>query len=129
MQTNLPTLPPLKFHAQAYIFLSEALRYTQDFLQRTSEDDEEGAHLTGPELLDGIRRLALKQWGMMTPSVFAHWGIHCTLDFGRLVFELIERGEMRKTDSDQLSDFANVYNFEDAFCREYHVDTSKAYRL
>jgi len=118
----------LLFHPQAYLFVSEALRVAQDELGRglLAEDSEESCHISGPELLNGVRVLGLKQFGMMAPVVFRFWGIHKTDDFGRLVFELIERGQMRKTDRDHLSDFFDVYDFETAFQANYKVDTRKA---
>jgi uncharacterized repeat protein (TIGR04138 family) len=50
-----------------------------------------------------------------------------TEDFGRIVFEMVDRGELRKTDRDSLADFLDIYNFDDVFQRAYRVDTSKAF--
>ncbi len=63
----------------------------------------------------------------MTRTVFRHWGVRLTDDFGNIVFELIERGEMSKTDRDQLSDFFDVYDFEDVFDRNYRVEVNRAF--
>jgi uncharacterized repeat protein (TIGR04138 family) len=119
--------PRLKYHADAYRFVSEALHYTQHKLRRPTSprdvDDERG-HISGPELLDGIRELALERYGPLARSLFLHWGIKATDDFGRIVFELIELGEMRKTDRDQLSDFFGVYSFDEAFDEKYQIDVS-----
>ncbi len=117
--------PNLRYHPNAYQFVFASLRYTQENLGRGtfSNEDEESAHISGPELLHGIREFALQQFGMLTTTVFRNWGINSTDDFGHIVFELIERGEMRKTDRDQLSDFFDVYKFEDAFDDDYRIDT------
>lgn len=123
-----PSVTPLQYHPQAYLFLTEALRQAQEMLGKDAAQDEESAHISGRELLDGVRVLALKQFGMMTPAVFACWGVTSTDDFGCIVFEMIEREQLRKTDRDQLTDFCDVYAFEDAFHRDYVVDTSKAFR-
>lgn len=125
----MPSRPRLKYHPQAYQFVFAALRYTQEQLGREApqEPDDEAAHISGRELLHGVRQLALRQFGYLACLVFRNWGITGTDDFGRIVFELIERGEMRKTERDQLSDFFDVYSFEDAFDRDYRVDTSKAF--
>jgi len=88
---------------------------------------DESQHVTGQELLEGIRRYALEQYGLMTVMIFDHWGISNTEDWGRMVFELIDRGEMYKTEHDQLSDFAEVYSFERAFDVDYEIDTSPAF--
>jgi uncharacterized repeat protein (TIGR04138 family) len=85
--------------------------------------EEEDAHITGQELLEGVRQLARDQFGLMAITVLRRWGVTCTEDIGRMVFELVERGEMRKTDRDSLDDFVGVYDFRDAFDRDYKVDT------
>lgn len=120
-----------RFHHDAYQFLYAALRHSQRRLGRESgpEIEESDAHVSGQELLDGVRDLAARQFGLMTPVVFDHWGIHSTLDFGRMVFELVDRGEMKKTDRDQLDDFLDVYDFEEAFDRDYRIETSLAFSL
>ena len=119
----------LKFHPDAYRFVFEALQYSQEHLKKTAQDaDDDSAHISGPELLDGIRELGLKKFGMLSKSVFEHWGVKSTDDFGRIVFELIECGEMRKTDRDQLTDFFGVYNFDQALVQDYQIDTSVAFK-
>ena len=138
------SLRPL-FHPDAYEFLKVALRFTVHHTprltssgpQQQSEPEpepepepgmpDESQHVTGQELLEGIRLYALDQFGLMTMRVFDHWGIGNTEDWGRMVFELIDRGEMYKTDHDQLSDFAEVYAFERAFDLDYEIDTSPAF--
>lgn len=120
----------LKFHPQAYQFVFSALRYTQEHLGRARERDPENeeSHISGRELLAGVRELALQQYGLLTITVFHHWGIQSTEDVGRIVFDLIERGEMRKTDRDSLSDFYDVYDFDEVFDRDYQVDTASVFR-
>ena len=141
--------PRLRYPRNAYAFLFQALRYTQQKLNKLqvsdpvdddADDDadetespaaeriEEEAHLTGQELLYGIRDFAREQFGWLAQTVFHVWGIHCTDDFGRMVFELVDRGEMRKTDNDHLSDFFDVYDFEEVFTRQYQLDIRKAFR-
>lgn len=119
----------LKYHTDAYRFVFEALQLAQERLKRTAQDaDDESAHISGPELLEGVRELALKKFGMLAKTVFHHWGVKSTDDFGRIVFELIERGEMRKTDRDQLTDFFDVYDFDKALVRDYTIDTDAAFK-
>jgi uncharacterized repeat protein (TIGR04138 family) len=120
----------LRYHPQAYLFVTEALQLTQELLGRelAEQPEEEGAHISGRELLDGIRVLGLKQFGMLAPTVFRLWGVETTEDFGRIVFEMVERGELRKTERDSLADFLDIYTFDEAFQRDYRVETSKAFR-
>ncbi len=122
--------PKLRYAPAAYDFMSEALHYTQQALGRAGSEssDDEDAHISGQELLHGIRRLGQKRFGLLAKTVFEQWGIHETGDFGRIVFELIERGDMRKTEDDQLSDFCDIYSFQTAFDDEYEIDVSNAFR-
>lgn len=120
--------PQLRFHPDAYRFVFESLQFVQEQLRRNStHEDDEAAHVSGQELVCGIRELALRKFGLMARSVFAHWGIHSTEDFGRIVFELVERGEMRKTDRDRISDFFEVYEFDTALVDEYQIPTDAAF--
>lgn len=115
------------YHPLAYKFLFSALRFTQEQLGRDRTTEATG-HISGPELLDGIRQLGLQHFGMLSLQVFKSWGISTTDDFGQIVFQLIEAGEMRKTPNDQLSDFFGVYDFRKAFIDDYTLDTSEAFR-
>jgi uncharacterized repeat protein (TIGR04138 family) len=129
--TSRSTMPRLRYHPDAQDFVFDALQYTQQKLKRprgrTPEEDEE-AHITGQELLDGIRELAQRQFGLLARLVFAHWGVTSTEDFGRIVFDLIAQGKMRKTERDTLDDFVDVYDFEEALQRDYRIDTRQAFR-
>lgn len=130
MSTTEKTVPArLRYHPNGYRFLFAALKHTQDKLRRvpTDDGDDEGAHITGPELLEGIREFALEQFGLLARTVFRAWSIHSTDDFGRMVFDLVERGGMRKTDSDQITDFCDVFDFEEALENRYKIDVSRTF--
>jgi uncharacterized repeat protein (TIGR04138 family) len=106
-----------RYAYEAYEFLFEALKHTQHQLGRVPPANaapEEDYHVTGPELLDGVRDLALREFGLMARTVFRVWGIGATGDFGELVFNLIEAGLMSKTDEDHRLDFVDVYNLDEA---------------
>ncbi len=128
--TGKSAAPRLRYHVNAYQFLFAALRRAQEGLGRSQAHgpDDEDAHISGPELLEGIKEYALEQYGLLTLTVLHCWGIHTTDDFGKMVFELIDRGEMRKTDQDHVSDFYDVYDFEDAFNRHYQIDVRPAFK-
>lgn len=131
---NSLTTSPLKaqsrYHRNAYHFVFSALQFTQEKLKRTASHvlHEEEAHINGAELCEGLRELALQKFGLLTRTVLRSWGVTSTDDIGRIVFELIERGEMRKTDQDARDDFFDVYDFGDAFDRGYSVDVTRAFR-
>lgn len=122
--------PKLQYHPNAYDFVFEALQQSQELFARNVSNEgelEEEAHVSGQELLEGVRVLALKQMGLMTTTVFKQWGIKSTKDFGKIVFEMIEHGKMRKTENDRLEDFIDLYDFEQVFDFDYVIDTSQVF--
>ncbi|HUG93131.1 MAG TPA: Minf_1886 family protein [Planctomycetaceae bacterium] len=125
--TSQTERPRLKFPSAAYQFMWQALQYTQKRLRRPApqDPDDQDAHISGRELLEGIRLFAREQFGLLAIAVFRQWGVHTTEDFGRIVFEMVERGEMSKTDRDRLSDFCDVYEFDEVFDRDYRVETRR----
>ncbi len=97
-----------RYRPDAYRFLYEALEYTIKRLCRAG-------HVTGRELLGGIRDCALEQFGGLAPMVFENWGVRRTDDFGEIVFNLVDAGLMGRTDTDSRADFAGVFDFREAF--------------
>ena len=106
-----------RFARDAYFFLREALDYTQKIVGK----ENRGAirHVTGQELLDGIRQFALQQFGPMAVTVFEEWGVNNCRDFGDIVFNMVEIGLLAKTDKDTRDDFQNGYDFTDAFRKPF----------
>ena len=80
---------------------------------------EKRRHVSGRELLGGIREFALSRFGLMTKTVFEQWGVTRTGDFGEIVFRLVGAGLLSKTEEDSMRDFDAVYDFDDAFVRDY----------
>ncbi len=87
-----------RYHLYAYRFVLEALRYTQFVFKKPR-------HITGQELLTGIARLGRERFGGMALTVFQEWGILTSRDFGNIVFNLVELGEVKKTAEDRIEDF------------------------
>lgn len=97
-----------QYKIEGYSFLLSALNFTVSKLEKPR-------HVSGPELLDGIRLFALDQFGPLARNVLNHWGVYQTVDFGNMVFALIEVDLMRKNDDDSIEDFKNGFDFETAF--------------
>ena len=97
-----------RYAPESYLFTLAALHFTVAALP-------EPRHVTGPELLAGIRQYALDQFGAMSRAVFEHWGVQATEDFGRIVFALVEAQVLGKTEEDSLEDFREVYAFDESF--------------
>jgi uncharacterized repeat protein (TIGR04138 family) len=101
-----------RFHEHAYLFVLAALEYSQTKLT-------ERRHITGRELSDACRALALDRYGVMARVVLQHWGVSCTADLGDIVFTLVDTGLLLSQPNDTRDDFVDVFDFEDAFEREY----------
>jgi uncharacterized repeat protein (TIGR04138 family) len=74
-------------------------------------------HVGGHELCWGLRDYALEKWGLMARAVLNHWGVRSTLDFGHIVFAMVESGFMQKQPGDSIDDFRDVFDFREAFDR------------
>lgn len=116
-----------RYPIQAYAFIFEALEYTKRTARRSPTRAQARArssssatrHVTGRQLCEGARRLALESYGLMALTVLKLWGIHSTSDIGEIVYNLIASGDLEKTPSDARSDFDGVFDFEQAFRRDF----------
>jgi uncharacterized repeat protein (TIGR04138 family) len=82
--------------------------------QSGSEQRAPAGHVTGAELCHALRKLALRQYGLLAATVLNHWGIRSTADIGEIVYNMIATGDLEKTDDDSRSDFDNVFDFDKA---------------
>ncbi len=109
-----------RFDRKAYNFVRQALDYTvKELKKKKPERTAKSAHVKGPELLAGIRAYALDQYGPLAKTVLNSWGVTRCPDFGDIVFNLIEYQVFSKTDTDQREDFADLYEFDDAFVKPF----------
>ncbi|HEX4350620.1 MAG TPA: Minf_1886 family protein, partial [Verrucomicrobiae bacterium] len=113
-----------RFSRDAYHFTREALDYTQKLISR--ENKGTVRHVTGQELLEGIRQFALQQYGPMTMTVLEEWGVNNCRDFGEIVFNMVESGLLQKTEKDTREDFRQGYDFTDAFGKPYWPESKLA---
>ena len=133
-----------RYKLDAYLFVLESLSFGQENLGMGSEPPPEDLepptapgeaaprqrargkarrrqperHVSGRELCEAARLYALQQYGYLAPTVLGAWGVHNTGDFGEIVFNMIEIGQMRKTRHDKREDFHDVYDFSAAFSRD-----------
>jgi len=106
-----------RFSRGAYVFVREALDFTQKLIGK--ENRGPIRHISGQELLDGIRQFALLQFGPMAVTVFEEWGVKNCRDFGDIVFNMVEIGLLAKTEKDSRDDFQNGYDFTEAFQKPF----------
>lgn len=107
----------LRYRREAYAFVREALDFTQKLVTR--ENQKRIRHVTGQELLDGIRQFALKEFGPMAATVLEEWGITSCPDFGEIVFNMVDVGLLARTEEDRREDFQNGYDFTTAFRKPF----------
>jgi len=101
-----------RYDPESYSFVMSALDFTRKTLKRKG-------HVTGQELLEGIRGYALEEFGPMARTVLKHWGITTTNDFGEIVFNMLDTGLLGKSDQDSKDDFNNRFDFKAIFDESY----------
>ena len=103
------------FRAEGYQFLRESLEATIKKKSKGKQPQSLSQHVSAAELLEGFRKLALKEFGPMTTTVLDYWGIHSCRDIGAMVFHLVEAGAFGRTDEDNLQGFDQGFDFHEAF--------------
>lgn len=116
-----------RFEKGAYFFVRRALDHT--LKSAKAGFTREGHHVSGGELLEGVREFALEQYGPMAKTLFDNWGIRETVNFGEIVFNLVEFGVFGKTDQDSLDDFRDIYDFEEAFVHPFEPENKALVKI
>jgi uncharacterized repeat protein (TIGR04138 family) len=106
-----------RYDREAYYFVREGLDFTIKMLKKDSRGA--GRHVSGQELLDGLRRHALDEFGPMARTVLNYWGVNQCEDFGEIVFRMVDKGILGKTEQDTPDDFRGGYDFDEAFVKPY----------
>ena len=101
-----------RYDERAYAFVLGALEEVVSRLPRRR-------HVSGCELTDGCRDLALRLWGPLAKTVLDHWSIRSTRDIGEIVFNLLEVGILSKDETDSREDFDDLFDFTHVFERNY----------
>ena len=103
-----------RYHRDAYYFVREGLDFTQQKLIKAA-GAKDPRHVSGRELMDGMRRYALENYGPMAKTLLNEWGVNSTEDFGEIVFNLVENNLLAKTEEDSREDFGDGFDFDEAF--------------
>lgn len=113
-----------RYAPAAYDFVFEGLTYAHDRmgLGASSSEEEDDHHVTGQQLCEAIRLLALEQFGLMARTVLEGWGVRSTSDIGEIVYNLIRAGLMKKTDQDEREDFNDVWDFATDLTDRYEIE-------
>jgi uncharacterized repeat protein (TIGR04138 family) len=141
------TLKPLEeivdavglYPAEAYVFVQQGLNRTVQHIHGTDPEEtadtgkrkrrrrpgasgeDASRHITGRDLCLGLRDEAWARWGLLARTVLARWNVTTTLDFGRIVFALVEYQHLQKTDDDTIDDFRGVFDFRTGLEADYRV--------
>ncbi|MDP8215050.1 MAG: hypothetical protein RAO92_06915 [Candidatus Euphemobacter frigidus] len=97
-----------RYDIESYFFVQNALSFCVSKLEKKR-------HITGRELLDSIRQYTIQEYGPLGREVLEHWGVYRCEDFGEIVFNMVEDGLLRKSETDSKKDFENNFDFADAF--------------
>ncbi len=111
-----------KYPVDAFNFVREGLKFT---VQKIHQNCQEEKHISGQDLCWGLRDYAVKRWGLLAPAVLKRWNVTTTMDFGRIVFAMVEAGWMAKKDEDDVKDFSDVFDFRAAFDTTLAIDLGK----
>ena len=116
-----------RYSARAYYFLRQALDYS---LKRIDQEESNNVsrHISGQELLEGIRLFALEQFGPMSLYLLNNWGVENCSDFGNIVFNLVESQVLGKTENDSPEDFMHGYDFNTAFASPFNSKDGIKYK-
>jgi uncharacterized repeat protein (TIGR04138 family) len=109
-----------RYDRRAYDFVRLGLDHTvKEIKKKDTQRAGKTRHVSGQELLEGLRDYALEQYGPLAKTVLNSWGVNECSDFGEIVFNLIEYRAFSKTESDRKEDFASLYSFEEAFVKPF----------
>lgn len=111
-----------RFAPQAYDFLCEALEYTVKMVKAETAEDR---HVTGPQLLQGFRQMAMRDFGPMAWTVMKEWGICRSEDVGEMVYQMINIGYFGRNESDSIEDFSDGICMEEALTRPYKPSATR----
>jgi uncharacterized repeat protein (TIGR04138 family) len=105
-----------RYPLEAFEFVRQGLGYAVEQVHGSAKSSTDTTcHVSGQQLCKGLRDFAIQRYGAMARVVLGHWGVHRTIDFGRIVFAMIESNLMQKNEQDDLYDFEAVFDFEAAF--------------
>jgi uncharacterized repeat protein (TIGR04138 family) len=109
-----------RFDRKAYDFVRLGLDHTvKELRKKDAARAERSRHVSGPELLEGLRVYALDQFGPLAKTVLNTWGVQRCRDFGDIVFNLIEYNVFSKTENDRREDFSDLFDFDEAFVKPF----------
>jgi len=110
-----------RYSPEAFRFLFESLSHAT---RLAGKEQAEGAdrHMSGQEVLAGMRHYALQLFGPLAARVWRSWGVRSTADWGEVVFLLVDAGLLNRQETDTKDDFRNGFDFDEVFVRGYGIE-------
>ncbi len=107
-----------RYSPEAFRFLFESLGHA---IRLAGKDNAVGPerHVTGQEVISGMRAHAAEIFGPLAAQVWRSWGIRTTMDWGRIVFLLVEHRLLNSRESDSIEDFRADFDFDETFVNSY----------
>ena len=116
-------LQDTRYSSDAYEFINDAVIYTVKTCEKNRKEGE-SSHVSGFELLDGVREYALKEFGPMAYNVFCEWGLFDGMAVGNIVFNMIEHKLLSRNENDSIKDFENAFDFKTALSSPFFPESN-----
>lgn len=97
----------------------EAYSFVMTVVDEVQGSMKEAGHITGGEVLEGVRVSAARRFGPMAKEVLNAWGVKSTEDIGNIVFNLVDAGLLAKREEDTIDEFIGGYDFRKVFEEDY----------
>jgi len=107
-----------RYKEEAYYFINEAVAYASELYQKPRFGKKR--HLSIDELCEAICEFSLNEFGAMAFTVLQIWGLETTLDFGHVVFNLIDANVLAASDNDKLGDFDEIFTLDERLRQPFH---------
>ena len=107
-----------RYAPEAFQFLYDSLEHAVKLAGREQAEGSE-RHVSGQELRRGMRAHAIEVFGPLAGEVWKRWGVRECIDWGRIVFLLVDNKMLNRQESDTIEDFRAGFDFEEAFVRAY----------
>ena len=119
-----------RYTREAYGFVFDSLRYAQELEEQRNRSDDSGEehHVTGAQVCEAARFLAVTRYGMLAGCILKRWGIRKTGDLGEIVYHLIDQGLMHRTDGDHREDFDDVFDLETELLDSFSFSSTRERR-
>lgn len=107
-----------RYSPEAFRFLFESLNHA---VRVAGKEEAQGPekHVSGQQVLEGMRLNALEMFGPLAAQVWRSWGVHTSMDWGHIVFLLVEHEMLNRQETDTIDDFAQGFDFDEAFVASY----------